>query len=86
MTAIVGATIASHDQIVCSAFPVSTDGVFGTAGNPGTGSIFGTATMTDTVHVTAGQRIQLVCNSFNFGLGTSAGDAVVEAVPVGHVN
>jgi len=86
VTAIVGATIAAHDQIVCAAFPVSNDGVFGTAGNPGTGSIFGTATVTDTVHVTAGQRIQLVCNSFNFGLGTSAGDAVVEAVPVGHVN
>jgi len=34
--AIVGAVIASHDQIVCAAFPSSTgnDGVFGTAGNP----------------------------------------------------
>ena len=52
------------------------------AGNPGTGSTFGIAAMTDTMHVTAGQRIQLLCNSFNFGLGTTA----VEAVPVGHVN
>jgi hypothetical protein len=86
VTAIVGATIASHDQIVCAAYPGGNDGVFGTAGNPGTGSIYGTATMTDTVHVTAGQRIQLSCNSFHSGLGTTAGDAVVEAIPVSHVN
>lgn len=88
VTAIAGAVISSHDQIVCAAFPSGTgnDGVFGTAGNPGTGGIYGTATMTDTVHVTAGQRIQLFCNSFNYGLGTYASDAVVEAVPVGHVN
>lgn len=87
VTASVGAVIASHDQIVCSAYKGGhNDGVFGTAGNPGTGSIYGTAAMTDTVHVTAGQRIQLTCNSFNYGLGTTAGDAVVEAVPVGQVN
>lgn len=88
VTAIAGAVISSHDQIVCAAFPSGTgnDGVFGTAGNPGTGGIYGTATMTDTVHVTAGQRIQLFCNSFNYGLGTYAGEAVVEAVPVGQVN
>jgi hypothetical protein len=85
VTAIVGATIASHDQIACSAFPAGNDGVFGTAGNAGTGSIFGTAAMTDTVRVSAGQQIKLVCNSFNFGLGTTAGGAVVEAIPVSHV-
>src|SRR5262249_12254770 len=84
--ATVGAVIASHDQIVCAAFPVGNDGVFGTAGNPGTGSIYGTATMTDTMHVTAGQRIKVTCNSFNFGLGTYDGDAIVEAIPVGRVN
>jgi hypothetical protein len=88
VTAIVGAVIASHDQIVCAAsnVPGGNDGVFGTAGNPGTGSIFGTATMTDTIHVTAGQRLSVSCNSFHFGLGTTVGDAVVEAVPVAHVN
>jgi hypothetical protein len=85
VTAIVGATIASHDQIVCAAFPGGNDGVFGTAGNPGTGFIYGTATMTDTVHITAGQRIQLGCNSFNYGKGTVAGEAVLEALPVAHV-
>ena len=84
--AIVGAVIASHYQIVCAAYPGGNDGVFGTAGNPGTGAIYGTAPMTDTVHVTAGQRIQLSCNSFNFGRGTWAGEAVVEAVPVSHVH
>jgi len=88
VTAIAGAVIASHDQIVCAAsnVPGGNDGVFGTAGNPGTGSIYGTATMTDTIKVTAGQRISLCCNSFNYGLGTWAGDAVIEAVPVAHVN
>ncbi len=86
VTAIVGAVIASHDQIVCAAYPGGNDGVFGTAGNPGTGAIYGTAPMTDTMHVTAGQRIQLSCNSFNFGRGTWAGEAVVEAVPVSHVH
>ena len=86
VTAIVGAVIASHDQIVCAAYPGGNDGVFVTAGNPGTGAIYGTAPMTDTVHVTAGQRIQLSCNSFNFGRGTWAGEAIVEAVPVSHVH
>lgn len=88
VTAIVGGTIASHDQIVCAAWNVAggNDGVFGTVGNPGTGFVYGTATMTDTLHVTAGQQIRLVCNSFNYGLGTYAGDAVVEAVPVAYVN
>ena len=88
VTAIVGATIASHDQIVCatSNVPRGNDGVFGSAGNPGTGSIYGTATMTDTLVVTAGQRISVTCNSFHYGLGTTAGDAVVEAVPVAKVN
>jgi hypothetical protein len=86
ITATVGAVIASHDQIVCAAFPGGNDGVFGTAGNPGTGDIYGTATMTDTVHVAAGQQIQLTCNSFNFGNGTWAGDAVVEATPVAGVH
>jgi hypothetical protein len=34
--------IASHDQIVCAAYvPHSNDGVFSTAGNPGTGGIYG---------------------------------------------
>ncbi len=79
----VAAVIASHDQIVCAAYPGGgNDGVFGTAGNPGTGLIYGTATLTDTVTVTAGQRIPMVCNSFNYGLGTWAGSAVLEAVPV----
>lgn len=88
VTAIVGAVISSHDQIVCAVAPSGTgnDGVFGTAGNPGTGGIYGTATMTETWSVTAGQRLQLVCNSFNYGLGTYTGDAVLEAVPVTRVN
>ncbi|CCH78499.1 exported hypothetical protein [Nostocoides japonicum T1-X7] len=86
VTATVAAVISSHDQIVCAAYPGGgNDGVFGTAGNPGTGGIYGTATMTDTVTVTAGQRIPVVCNSFNYGLGTYAGSAVVEAVPVAAV-
>jgi hypothetical protein len=87
VTAIAGAVIASHDQIVCAAYPGSgNDGVFGTAGNPGTGFIYGTATMTDTVTVTAGQQINLGCNSFNYGLGTLAAEAVLEAIPVAHVH
>lgn len=88
VTATVGAVISSHDQIVCATFPSGTgnDGVFGTAGNPGTGGIYGTATMTDTMHVTAGQRIQVFCNSFNYPLGTYAASAVIEAVPVGVVS
>ena len=83
VTATVAAVISSHDQIVCAAYPGGgNDGVFGTAGNPGTGGIYGTATITDTMTVTAGQRIPLGCNSFNYGLGTYAGSAVLEAVPV----
>jgi hypothetical protein len=83
VTAAVAAVISSHDQIVCAAFPGGgNDGVFGTAGNPGTGSVYGTATITDTVTVTAGQSIPVVCNSFNYGLGTYAANAVLEAVPV----
>jgi hypothetical protein len=87
ITAIVGASIASHDQIVCavSNVPSGNDGVFGTAGNPGTGGIYGTATMTDTVQVTTGQRISVTCNSFNYGLGTAANTAVIEALPVAKV-
>jgi hypothetical protein len=87
ITAIVGASIASHDQIVCatSNVPHGNDGVFGTAGNPGTGGIYGTATMTDTIQVTTGQRISVTCNSFNYGLGTAANTAVVEALPVAKV-
>ncbi|MEO7060028.1 MAG: hypothetical protein ABI083_09930 [Lapillicoccus sp.] len=86
VTSIVGAVISSHDQIVCATSVSGNDGVFGTAGNPGTGSIYGTATATDTVSVTtAGARISVVCNSFNYGLGTSAGEAVVEAIPVATV-
>jgi hypothetical protein len=88
VTAIVGAIIASHDQIVCAALnvPNHNQGVFGTAGNPGTGGIYGTATITDTIHASAGQHISVTCNSFSFGKGTYAGEAVVEAVPVSHVN
>lgn len=58
----------------------------GTAGNPGTRFVYGTATMTDTLHGTAGQGISVTCNSFNFGLATVANAAVVEALPVGKVN
>lgn len=87
VTAIAGAVIASHDQIVCAAYTSpGNDGVFGTAGNPGTGFIYGTATMTDTVTVTAGQQINLACNSFNYGLGTWAAEAVLEALPVAQVH
>jgi hypothetical protein len=87
VTAIAGAVIASHDQIVCAAYTgADNDGVFGTVGNPGTGSIYGTATMSDTVKVAAGQRINVSCNSFNYGLGTWAGEAVIEAIPVARVD
>jgi hypothetical protein len=41
--------------------------------------------MTDTIHVTAGQWISVTCNSFNFGLGTVANTAVVEALPIANV-
>ena len=85
ITGIVGAVISSHDQIVCSTQVSGNDGVFGTAGNPGTGGIYGTATMTDTLTVTTGQVLSLVCNSFNYGLGTYATTAVIEAVPVATV-
>jgi hypothetical protein len=85
VTAIVGAVISPQDQIVCAVSNVRgrNDGVFGTAGNPaaGTAGIYGTATMTDTVRVSTGQRLWLGCNSFNFGKGTYASDAVIEAVP-----
>ena len=88
VTATVGAVIASHDQIVCavSNVPHGNDGVFGTAGNPGTGGIYGTAAMTDTVTASAGQHISITCNSFNYGNGTYVGSAVVEALPIAHVN
>lgn len=86
ITATVAAVIYPHDQIVCavSNVPNTNDGVFGTAGNPadGTSGIYGTATMTDTIRVTAGQRLWLGCNSFNYGKGTYAGGANLEAVPV----
>ena len=88
VTATVGAVIASHDQIVCAVSNVAhgNDGVFGTAGNPGTGGIYGTATMTDTITASSGQHISVTCNAFNYGKGTYAGDAVIEAVPVARVN
>ena len=60
------------------------DGVFGTAGNPGTGSVYGTATMTDVISVNGNQRISVVCNAFNYGRGTTAGDTVINAVRVSH--
>jgi hypothetical protein len=88
VTYAVSAVIASHDQIVCAAsnVPAGNDGVFGTAGNPGTGGIYGTAASTDTITVRAGQRISVTCNAFNYGKGTWAGNAVLEAVPVARVN
>lgn len=87
VSATVSAVIASHDQIVCAAyFPGQNDGVFGTAGNPGTGNIYGTAAMIDTVTVSAGQSIAVTCNSFNYGNGTYAGGAVLEAAPVAGVS
>jgi hypothetical protein len=88
MTVTVGAVIASHDQIVCavSNVPHGNDGVFGTAGNPGSGSIYCTAAITDTVTESAGQSISVTCNSFSYGHGTYAGSAVVEALPVARVN
>jgi hypothetical protein len=89
VTAHVGATIASQDQIVCavSNVPHGNDGVFGTAGNPGSAAfVYGSAAMTDTLHATAGQRISVTCNSFNYGLGTGVSNAVVEAIPVAKVN
>lgn len=88
VTYSVGAVIASHDQIVCAASNVvpGNDGLFGTAGNPGTGFIYGTATETDTIKVSAGQRVSVGCNSFNYGKGTWVGAAVVEAVPVAAVH
>ena len=87
VTYSVGAVIASHDQIVCAASNVvdGNDGRFATAGNPGTGFIYGTATTTDTISVSAGQRIRLGCNSFNYGNGTWVSSAVIEALPVAHV-
>jgi hypothetical protein len=84
VTATVAAVIAPNDQIVCavSNVPDTNDGVFGTAGNPASsGGIYGTATITDTITVSAGQRLWLGCNSFNYGKGTYAGSAVLEAVP-----
>ena len=88
VTATVGAVISSHDQIVCAVSNVldGNDGVFGTAGNPGTGGIYGTAAIADTITVRAGQHLSLGCNSFNYGKGTYAGSAVLEAVPVARVN
>jgi hypothetical protein len=88
VTTITGAIIASHDQIVCAVgnVPDGNDGVFGTAGNPGTGFIYGTATITDTVKVSSGQRIYLTCNSFNYGNGTWVGSAVINAIPVSAVH
>ena len=88
VTSTVSAVISSHDQIVCATYPGNVhgnDGVFGTAGNPGTGGVYGTATMTDTLKVAAGQRITISCNSFNYGLGTYASSAVIEAVPAASV-
>ena len=66
--------------------PHGNDGVFGTAGNPGSGSIYGTAAITDTVTESAGQSISVTCNSFSYGHGTYAGSAAVEALPVARVN
>jgi hypothetical protein len=89
VTAITGAIIAAQDQIVCAvgnSEAGSNDGVYGTAGNPGTGFIYGTATITDTVKVSAGGRIYLTCNSFNYGLGTWVGGAVINAIPVSAVH
>ena len=88
VTYSVGAIIASHDQIVCAASNVvpGNDGLFGTAGNPGTGFIYGTATETDTIKVSAGQRVSVGCNSFNSGKGTWVGSAVVEALRVAAVH
>ena len=88
VTATVGAVIGSQDNMVCAASNVraGNDGVFGTAGNSGTAGDYGTAAMTDTIQVTAGQQISVTCNSTNFGQGTYAGSAVVEAVRVGQVN
>jgi len=82
VTSIVGARITNGDAIVCATDPTGkgNDGVFGTAGDPGSVPTDGTATMTDTFTVTASQTIDVVCNSF--GKGTYATEAVVDVVPV----
>ena len=86
VTATVPAVISGNDQIVCATVPASlgistNDGVFGTAGNGSPGGIYGTASITDTWRVmTTGDRIDLVCNSFNYGQGTSTGSDSITAL------
>ncbi len=86
VTATVPAVISGNDQIVCATVPASlgistNDGVFGTAGNGSPGAIYGTASITDTWRVmTTGDRIDLVCNSFNYGQGTYTGSDSITAL------
>lgn len=91
VNAIVNASIASNDQIVCaigpSTQPGSNDGIFGTAGNDGTGTlglVYGTAAIADAFQITtSGTTLVLSCNAFNFGKGTYASAASITALRVG---
>lgn len=88
ITSYASAIIGSHDEIVCAAsnLPHENDGVFGSASNPGSGFFYGTASTTDTIKVSAGQKISLSCGAVHYGKDTWVGAAVVEALPVGKVN
>jgi hypothetical protein len=93
VNAIAGAVIADHDQIVCAVGPSNqpgtNDGIFGSAGNgAGTmgdgGLVYGTAPIADSWQITtAGTSLDLVCNSFNYGLGTYVSSASITALRVG---
>jgi hypothetical protein len=76
------ANIAAGDNVVCATVPNSrgyttNDGTFGVAGNSGSSSVYGSATITDTWKVTtAGDVIDLVCNDTNPGNGTATSASI----------
>jgi len=91
VNAMAGAGIAPNDQITCSialsTSPTSNDGIFGSAGNDGTGTLgltSGTATIVDAVVVsTAGTSLELNCSSFHPGNGTYVSEGSLTALRVG---
>ncbi len=82
----VGLSIGEHNNVVCGLH--SSLGVFnpmfGGAGNPGTGSIYGDAGANEYVEVTnANEQIEITCNKTSSSTVVDAGLATVTAEKVG---
>jgi len=80
----IGLNAVSGSFIVCnlSNVPNTNDGIFGTYANQATLGMQVNVAETETVTVSSGQQIHLMCDDNNGKSGDVVGEAVIEAIPV----